>query len=386
MRLDGAGRALRRLARRFGSKATASDRAAWQLSPYPAGKTFAFTIIHDADSGYSQRLAPVMEALDAVGFKITVTVFPFWAEWASGNPEGQWRKWLGIDPYWAPVAVPLEDANEREFYLGLRERGHEIALHTPAETSSVRADVERAFDYFEQTFGSPARMYVEHSPGNNLDAQSRSGSDKASKYFNTDLLNRAGCWVWVCDEETDFPRGRTRQLDVLSDATGPFSPRAHEKYGIERGFIRSRILPSTGDGFVAAFTSNAIAALERDGGTALAYAHLAIGWLDPQTRRLRGDIEAVLRAIAARDPWSAPGSDTLDRLAAFRAVELRIESGVVEVRNHGDGLLTDVSIRAPQGSILIDSHGQRVSRWPSGLLALGDLPPRSSACFDIARP
>jgi hypothetical protein len=378
-------RALSSLAGRPGSNARASKPAEWRLSPYPAGKSFAFTLIHDADSGYSQRLAPVMDALDALGFKITVTVFPFWAEWALGDPEALWREWRSIDPYWAPVTVPLEDADERQFYLGLRDRGHEIALHTPSETSSVRADVERAFDYFEGIFGAPARMYVEHSPENNLDAQSRSGSDKTSEYFNTDLLNRAGCWVWVCDEETDFPRSRARQLDVLSDATGPFSPRAYQKYGISRGFIRSRILPSNGDGFVAAFTPDAIAALERDGGTALAYAHLAIGWLDPKTRRLRTDIERVLKAIAARHPWSVPGSDMLDRLAAIRRTEVRVESGSVVVWNHGDQLLSDVWMHAPLRKILTDGDGRRLRRLPNDLLALGDLPPRSSSRFEIAR-
>lgn len=361
----------------------APRRPVWRLSPYPAGKSFGFTIIHDADSGYSQRLAPIIDAIEALGFRITVTVFPFWADW-SPDPEALWAKWRGTDPYFSPVAVPLVDDEERRFYLALRDRGHEIALHTPSETSSKREDVVRAFAYFEEVFGAPARMYVEHSPGNNLDAQSRSGADAQSAYYNTDLLNASGCWIWVCDEETDFPRQRRRGLDVLSDTDGPFSPRAREKYGIERGFIRSRLLPSDGDGFVAAFTDDAIAALERDGGTALVYAHLAAGWLDPETRRLRDDIEKVLRKVAAKEPWAVTGSDMLDRFAALRQVAVTIGDSAIEIGNAGDSGLTEVAIHCPPGYGLMHGDGRLPQASPDTLL-LGDLAGRSSLRFEIVR-
>jgi hypothetical protein len=90
MQLQGAIRALNRLARRFGSKTGKPETAEWRLSPYPSGKSFAFTLIHDADSGYSRRLAPLMDALEELGFRITVTVFPFWAEWraTTRHPSG----------------------------------------------------------------------------------------------------------------------------------------------------------------------------------------------------------------------------------------------------------------------------------------------------------
>ena len=365
-------------------KGLASKRATWLLSPYPAGKSFGFTIVHDADSAYSQRLAPIMESLDALGFKITVTVFPFWATWAA-DPRRMWTEWRTIDPFAAPVAVPLEDPDERRFYLDLRDRGHEIAVHTPSETSSLRRDVARAFAFFEDVFGAPARMYVEHSPGNNLDAQCRFGSDTQSEYFNTDLLNGSGCWIWVCDNETDFPRRRGRQLDVLSDSSGPFSPRANEKYGIQRGFIRSRVLPSDGDGFLASLTEGAVDALVREGGTAIVYAHLAIGWLDPQTRRLRTDIEQCLRKIAERNPWSVPASDMLDRFAAFRNVQLNVSDNAIEVSNFGDLALTEVAIRSPEGFSLLDADGRLLTRLSRNLLLLGDVAPRSSVRLYLVR-
>jgi hypothetical protein len=42
----------------------------WRLSPYPDGHPFAFTIVHDADSACSKRLAPLFAAFDALRFKL----------------------------------------------------------------------------------------------------------------------------------------------------------------------------------------------------------------------------------------------------------------------------------------------------------------------------
>ena len=262
--------------------------SSWRISSYPDAKAFGFTIVHDADGAYSQRLAPIIEAFDQIGLLITVTVFPFWADW--GDPDRSWREWRSEDPFFAPVCVPLEDEAERAFYLDVGARGHEIAMHTPSETSSVREDVIRAFALFRSIFGRPPHVYVEHSPGNNLDAQTRCGSDPASPYYNTDLLNEAGCWVWVCDCETSFAFGRERQLDVLSDPSGPFCPRAREKFGIARAFLRSPTRPSDGNGFLSTFTEDVFDKLESDRGLSLVYTHLNNGWLDPHTRTLRADI------------------------------------------------------------------------------------------------
>jgi hypothetical protein len=355
---------------------------AWALSPYPNGKTFGFTIVHDADSAYSRRLAPIMDAFDAIGLRITVTVFPLWASWAP-DPVQMWSDWRSQDPFFAPIAVPLEDPEEARFYIDLRRRGHEIAMHTPSETSSSREDVIRAFALFESVFGSPPRTYVEHSPDNNLDAQKRSGSDPQSPYYNTDLLNRSGCWVWVCDDETAFSRKRGRQFNVLSDSDGPFCPRAREKFGVLRAFLRSPTRPGNGDGFLAAFDDRTFDELERERGLALVYTHLAMGWLDTETRRLRHDIAGRLEALARRNVWFAPAATILDRLAAFKQVELRSSQSMVEVANRSDVSLAGVTIVAPPGLTLCGNDGVVLPRLPGHLVDLGELHSGTTRRFQI---
>jgi hypothetical protein len=355
---------------------------AWALSPYPDGKAFGFTIIHDADSAYSRRLAPIIDAFDTIGLRITVTVFPLWAAWAP-DPMQMWNDWRMQDPFFAPVAVPLEDQEEAAFYIGLRHRGHEIAMHTPSETSSTREDVVRAFALFEAVLGSPPRTYIEHSPGNNLDAQSRCGSDPQSAYYNTDLLNQSGCWVWVCDDDTAFSSKRGQQYNVLSDPDGPFCPRAQDKFGILRAFLRSPTKPGDGDGFLAAFDESTFDALERQRGLALVYTHLAIGWLDPQTRHLRPDIATRLEALAQRNVWFAPAATILDRFAAVKQVELAWSRTTLEVTNRSATSLAGLTAVAPRGLSLRSEGGVLLPRLGDLLINLGDFCPGTSRRFSI---
>ena len=90
----------------------------WSLSPYPDGRNFAFTIIHDADDSYSKRLAALFDTFDELGLKITVTAFV-----QHGNFE-------------------FETANQKysecRFYKRLAASGHEIRMHTPQAQHLIR--------------------------------------------------------------------------------------------------------------------------------------------------------------------------------------------------------------------------------------------------------
>jgi hypothetical protein len=139
----------------------------WRLNPYPNAHDFGFTIIHDADDSFSKRLKPLLEVFDQYDFKITITVFAFWAEWANNGKI--WEEWLDSDNSISfPKAVPLEDHEEKKFYLELEKKGHEIGLHTASDTSSKRKRVKDAFEFFKSIFGYYPKIYVEHSNKNQI--------------------------------------------------------------------------------------------------------------------------------------------------------------------------------------------------------------------------
>lgn len=317
----------------------------WSLSPYPDGRRFAFTLVHDADGAYSRRLAPLFEVFDSLNLKLTVTAFTLWAAWAHGG--GIWDEWpAGSLEH--PMGVPLEDGKEREFYLGLARNGHEIAMHAASETSDTRQSLSRAFDLFEELFGKQP-LYVEHSSANNLDAQVREGSEPDSPYFNQDLLRQRCRWVWLDDPHALADQGHPSFYDIQACHGSPLRA-SQVSFGLTNAFRRSgRWGWGNGDGFLEVYTEERILELERNRGLALVYTHLQEGWRDAQSGHMRQEIRARLEFLASRCGWFAPAGVILDRLQALEQIQL----GAYEVRNEGSQRLSGLTLVSPEGEMRV---------------------------------
>ncbi|MEO8602859.1 MAG: hypothetical protein ABI629_09800 [bacterium] len=361
--------------------------AQWRISPYPDGHPFAFTIVHDADSAYSRRLAPLFAAFDELHFKITATAFMFWADWARHGAI--WSEWMSTDSaearWRAPMAVPMEVPQEAEFYLDLAARGHELGLHTPSETSSPRVDVVRAFEAFQRLFGALPRIYVEHAAKHNKDAQDSEGSRLGSPYYNTDLLNDSGAWIWV-DHWTSLTERQPRFYDVLDGTGSPFNTAVAEAFGIRNGFVRSgRPRQADGDGFLTWYSREHTLDLARRCGTAIVYTHLDSAWIDPQTRQLRASIRERLAFIASLNPWLVPAGCILDRFRLFTTLSLRESEDALVVTNSGDAPVPGVTLIAPAAELGLRHGARSLLPGPDRRLVIGDIPARSEMRFQAQR-
>lgn len=348
--------------------------AGWTVSRIPAGCRFAFTIVHDADSAYSERLAPLFEVFDALGLRVTTSVFALWADWARGGAV--WSSWRqsadAAERFRRPKAVPLQDPQERRFYQDLASRGHEIALHTPSDTSSTRADFERSFALFADAFGHAPTVYTEHSARSNKDAQGNEGADPTSPYYCQDLLRRYAPWIWVDGPGALCGGGESKGFEILPTAS-PLNRLALERFALPKAFVRTGAWSAgDGDGFLRCYSPENLDSLERDEGIALVYTHLDRGWLDPSTRRMRADIEARLRSLAARPGWFAPAGEILDRASAVEAVEVVSDARRVRLTNRSDTRLERPVLRSRERSheVVIDSldGGQTLTVDFSGML------------------
>jgi hypothetical protein len=360
-------------------------QSGWSISPFPARRRFAFTIVHDADSAYSRRLEPLFEVFDELGFKITVTVFPLWADWARDGDI--WRAWNERDDdggFFAPQAVPLMDEKEREFYKRLAARGHEIGMHTPSETSSTREDVIRAFEYFREVLGGYPRVYTEHSVDTKRDAQAKEGSRPDSAHYNTDLLNSYGPWVWV-DDDCGVPDNRhDRFYDILALNGSPFNTLAAQRYGINKGFLRTgKWREADGDGFLAWYSEENIDSLEENRGLALVYMHLDAKWIDSRTRKMRRAIKDRLTYLASKNGWFVPAGAILDRMEAVYALKLYHSDTVLTIVNTGRRAVEELTIISNQGkSLRRDREIWEPGR--DGEIVVGAIHPRESLSFTIA--
>ena len=245
-------------------------------------------------------------------------------------------------------------------------------MHTPSETSSTREQLIEAFAFFESTFGSLPRMYVEHSPGNNLDAQKREGANPSSPYYNTDLLNDSQCWVWVVDAvEGGRPTDR-EAADLLTQEGAPFSRLALPLYGIARGFLRNGFGKANGDSFLEQYTERVIDTIESEGGLVLLYTHLNYEWLDPYTREGREPIRQRLAYLAQKPGWFATGTQVLDRFEAMRSVHLSESEGCLKVVNSGAQDVASVGFQSYSDRELVE-NGKTLPRSANGCLVIDRL-------------
>ena len=292
--------------------------------------------MHDADGAYSGRLAPLFGTFDALGFRITVSAFAFWADWArDGASWDTWRSPAAAARGEVPVAVPFCDPDEGAFYQALEGRGHELALHSPSDTSSVREDVIRAFDAFTRRFGHPPKVYVEHSSRSNKDALGHEGADPSSPYYCLDLLRDFAPWIWVDEDGAlrDDPDEKFFEIPPGADFT---NTSAASRYRLPKAFLRTgRWTAPGGEGFLTSYSMENLRMLENDGGCALAYTHLNDGWLDPATGRMRTEIRERLEYLSTRAGWFAPAGEILDRAEAVDKVRVTDHGESVTASNLG---------------------------------------------------
>jgi hypothetical protein len=365
------------------SPGSAALEADWRLNPYPEGHRFAFTIVQDADSAYSRRLAPVFDEIDALKMKITVTLFVFWAEWAHGGQS--MNEWLShatpAQSFFRPVAVPLVDPAERAFYLSLAVRGHEIGMHSASETSDTTAQTERAFAYFTQVFGHSPTVYVEHSHKNNKEALINEGADPRSPYYNLEILRRYHPWVWLNDP-LGLPRPENpRYFDLFSIPGGPFNAELSRRYGLSKVFMRTGVAgQADGDGFLSWYSPANIDLLERDRGLALVYMHLDKKWLDVATQKMREPLRERLRYLAHKNGWFAPAGRILDRLLLMKNVSLHRTGKHVRIENRNPVTVDSISVISSAKAGLCGA-GQVFRPSSSGDIVLGNM--RSGQILDL---
>lgn len=357
----------------------------WEISPYPNGHNFAFTIIHDADSAYSQRLAPLFEVFDKLGLKITATLFTFWADWARKGKV--WSEWnalgKGEDRFFVPIGVPLEDEKEAEFYKFLALRGHEIGMHTPSDTSDTREELIRAYKYFKKVFGHYPKVYVEHSNRSNKEDQSNEGANPESNYYSTDLLNFYKSWIWV-DGPGALPNKKHKKFyDILAVNGSPFSKFALDQYGIAKGFVRTgKWKNSNGDGFLDWYTQKNIDILSKERGLALVYTHLNYKWLDPKTRRMRKSIKNRLKYLVSKDGWFVPASKILDRFYAIDQIELSSNAEWLKIINKGSTAINGLTVMSHEGKKLY-RNGKTLKPNKDKEIFIGVIQPSETLSFKI---
>jgi len=397
-----------------------TSKPEWGVSSYPNGHRFAFTIVHDADNSYSERLKPLFSVFDKLGFKLTVSVFVFWANWANNGKI--WANWDSKNKFFSPYAVPLADEKELKFYKQLVNQGHEIGMHTPTDGADKREIVIKAFETFKDIFGHYPKVYVEHRCADNLECHQSSGADPGSNYYITDLLNHYGPWCWIIspsalpfsDRYTYYnllskknrspfnmyllkqwgifkkfvKTGKWKQKNgneyLLANENGsPFDNYALAKYGLLKGFRRSgRAKDACGNGFLRWYSMRNIDLLEKNLGLAIVYTHLNTNWLDRNSKKMRRDIEKRLEYIASKNVWLATASDILERFSDMRGIHIAYDDDWLKIINAGSQTVTGLTVISYKDRDLC-GHGKELKRNKEKMINIGTIKPNETLSFRI---
>lgn len=274
---------------------------------WPEGKQFAFSIVDDTDSSTVEGIKPVYDFLIDHGILTTKTVWPL----APTRP-----RLLSGDT--------LEDPAYRDWVLGLRDRGVEIAMHGATDHSSTREEVIKGFDLYQSILGADPAIYINHAgqtesmywgrdrldgiPGliyrlaNALKRKERSylGHVQGSPYF----------WGDVCRERITYMRNyifdeiNTLARDASMPYHDPARPYVPYWFSCSNGYKPVR--------FIELLSEKNQDVLAAQGGACIVYTHFGFrfsknGKLDPEFTRL-------MERLARLPGWFVPASTLLDFL------------------------------------------------------------------------
>lgn len=274
--------------------------------PFPDGRKFAFTICDDTDESTLEKIAPVYEFLDSLGFRTTKTVWVL----PTNEPE------MG-----ASRGQTLGDPDYAEFILALRDKGFEIASHGTRGGSSTRDEILPAMDEFRAMIGYYPNIHINHF------------QNKDDLYWGKDRLTLGLLrWIYEWRKPGDLYYGHRPDSEYF---WGDFVSE-HVSYVVGFSFRETNIIKanpmspyfdpqksyvkrwfSTSDGgdrarFNSLLSRKNLDQLEEEGGACIVYTHFAKDFV--VNGDLNSDTKERLRDLASRDGWFVPASELLDYL------------------------------------------------------------------------
>ncbi len=278
------------------------------MTPLPAGKRFAFSILDDTDDATLENVQPVYALLRELGLRTTKTVWPL------DCPEGS-RHFF--------AAETLQDKAYLRFAHELAGAGFELAFHGATMESSRRERTLEGLEFLRSEFGHYPRLFCNHGQNReNLYWGSRRFRTAPSRMLSRVLLREDGnssegekegsrfFWGDVCRDVIRYVRNFTfERLNVLEVdpgmpyhvASAPYvrywfsTTDAHDVEAFNRVLSRRRIDQ-----------------LEADAGVCIVSTHFGKGFV--KDGRVNPATKSLLRHLAAKAGWFAPVSDLLDRL------------------------------------------------------------------------
>lgn len=275
---------------------------------YPNNKRFAFTILDDSDGGSVEAVKPMYDLLYELGMRTTKAAWPLRGSEGSRNYQS---------------AQTLEDESYREFIVGLRDRGFEIAWQGATMESSTRERTLQGLARFREVMGHYPRVHANYSFNREnlywgpervdqplLKAVVQRAAPTPAGYFLGHVEDSAFWWGDACLEHIDYVRNLTFD-DVNLRKVNPSMPYQDPSRQWVKWWFSCSDAEDCSE-FNHLLRPDRQDKLEQEGGFCIVATHFAKGFVR------NGKVDRLARkrleALAARGGWFVPVSTLLDHL------------------------------------------------------------------------
>lgn len=345
-----------------------------EISKYPDGKDFAFTIIDDPDYGILEEKLIMYDYLDNLGFKTTIPV------WVLDNKHGTGEKGVLSNTR----GVTTTDKTYLKYMQSLQKKGFEICLHTVSAGNDLREETREGYELFKKHFGHYPKININHA--NNLENIYWGGdrfSNKILRFmyklmatdFQGEKENSKYFWGDLCKEKTKYVRGwATDNINTIGTSKRmPYhvldKPYVNYWFECSDGYNYSK--------FMRLISDKNIKRLVSEKGTSIIYTHFAYGFVDRPTQSPKRDFQEQLTKISRMNGWFAPASTILDRLLLFKNVKITKNGDNFVIINNNSEPIQGLTVFTDQKRLYIYNNNKWVQADGDGKIIFGTLPPYS---------
>ena len=345
-----------------------------EISKYPDGKDFAFTIIDDPDYGILGEKFIMYDYLDSLGFKTTIPV------WVLDNKHGSGEKGLPSNTR----GVTTTDKTYLKYMQSLQKKGFEICLHTVSAGNDLREETKEGYELFKKHFGHYPKININHA--NNLE-NIYWGGDRFSnkilrfmyKLATTDFQGQKEdskyFWGDICKNKTKYVR------NWATDNINTIATNKHLPYHLsDKPYVNYWFDCSDGynyDKFMRLISDKNIKRLVSEKGTSIIYTHFAYGFVDRSTQSLQRNFQEQLMKISSMNGWFAPASTILDRLLLLKNVKMIKNGDNLVIINNNNEPIEGFTILTHLKKLYVYNKDEWVGASGDGKIILGTLQPFS---------